>query len=169
MAVVIPFSFVGPQISTTGGGLPNPFPGPTANSPAELLRASIIAGEFGTDPTDEEEWPVFVGHMPDEPDNAVCVYDTTGIMNGRIQSTGESIRHPGWQVRVRSSAHPTGYAKIASIRNHIDSIHREGIELSPYSYTIYAATLTGGVQALGQEAEVTRRDNFTINGILTYR
>ncbi len=141
---------------------------PTANSPAELLRASVVAGLFGTEPTAAGAWPVFVGHMPDEPDNVICVYDTTGLTDGRIQSNGETIRHPGWQVRVRATDHPTGYAKIAAIRNHIDGIIREGIVIGTHSYTIQAATLTGGVQTIGQEPEGTRRDNFTINGILTY-
>tara|TARA_R110002167_G_scaffold46072_1_gene137793 strand:- start:467 stop:904 length:438 start_codon:yes stop_codon:yes gene_type:complete len=143
-------------------------PTPVTNSPAELLRASIVTAGFGTQPSTASTWPVFVGHMPDLPDNSVCVYDTSGSLDGRVQRGGETIEHPGWQVRVRATDHPTGYAKIATIRNHIDTILREGIVIGASSYTIQAANLTGGVQTVGQEPEGTRRNNFTINGTLTY-
>jgi hypothetical protein len=137
------------------------------NSSAELIRWSIVDGGLGTNPSSGSAWPVFVGHMPDEPDNAICVYDTTGTIDGRVQSNGETIEHPGWQVRVRATDHPTGYPKIANIRNHLDAVLRQGVVINTFSYTIQAITLTGGVQSLGQEPDGTRRNNYTINGIIT--
>ncbi len=140
---------------------------PIYNSPAELIRWSIVDDGLGSNPGDGSAWPVFVGHMPDEPDNAICVYDTAGTPDGRVQRGGETIEHPGWQVRVRSVDHPTGWPKITNIRNHLDSVNRQGVVIDTYSYTIQAVTLTGGIQSLGQEPDGTRRNNYTINGIIT--
>lgn len=149
--------------AVSGGGGTSPI----YNSPAELIRQSVVMDGLGTNPSDGGAWPVFVGHMPDEPANCICVYDTTGNIDGRI-STGKTIEHPGVQVRVRAIDHPTGYPKITNIRNHLDSILRQGIVIGEYSYTIQAVTIIGGIQALGQEPDGERRNNFTINGILTH-
>lgn len=156
--------FTGLYICQAGGGGTSPI----YNSPAELVRWSIANDGLGSYPSEGDVWPVFVGHMPDEPDNCICVYDTTGTVDGRLQQDGKSIEHPGIQVRVRAIDHPTGYPKITNIRNHLDSVLRQGVVIGVYQYTIQAITLTGGVQTLGQEPDGERRVNFTINGILTH-
>jgi hypothetical protein len=107
--------------------------------------------------------------MPDNPDNAICVYDTAGIREGRVQSTGESLSKPGWQIRVRSKGHPVGYARIQAIVSHLDGILQETVAISGNSYIIQAVTQTSTVLALGQEPEGEKRNLFTLNGTITFR
>lgn len=137
------------------------------NTAAELLRQSLVTATIGTLPSADAAWPIFVNHMPDTPDNAICVYDTAGTTDGRNQRTGATIDHPGFQVKVRSKDHPTGYPKIKAIAAHLDSIKREQVAVSGDDYTIHAATRRGTILPLGQEPDKKRRDAFTVNGITT--
>lgn len=139
------------------------------NSPAEILRASLIAGALGvlisTSPTGA--WPIFVGHMPDTPDNVMCVYDTAGIKDGRLMRTGKTIKHFGWQVRVRATEYDDGFVKIAMVADYLDTVLRETVVISSVTYVIQSVTQTSGPFSIGQESEAKRRENFTLNGTMT--
>jgi len=141
------------------------------HSPAELLRASLVGARIGVFPskTSKKPWPVFVGHMPDDPDDVICVYDTAPVMDGRLQETGETVKHLGFQVRVRSFSYRAAYAKITTIDARLDDIRREGIVINGESYIIAAVTKTSGPLAMGQEPDGKRRENFTLNGTMTVR
>lgn len=68
-------------------------------TPAEYVRALI-------EPLcDAQGYVVYVGHMPDSPDAAVCVYDTRGArMETRRSRTGEVEEHPRVEILVRAPA-----------------------------------------------------------------
>ena len=139
------------------------------NSPAEILRASLIVGSLGvlisTSPTGA--WPIFVSHMPDTPDNVMCVYDTAGIKDGRLMRTGRTIKHHGWQVRVRAIEYDDGFVKIVMVADWLDTVLRETIVISGITYVIQSITQTSGPFAIGQEPEAKRREAFTLNGTMT--
>ena len=139
------------------------------NSPAEILRGALVKGGLGVlrSKTPKTAWPIFVGHMPNEPDSAICVYDTGGDKDGRIMKTGESIIHPGWQIRVRAPGHPEAYAKMNAIRKFIDTIRKESVVIGQDTYIIDALMLTSGPFSLGQETDGKRREIFTVNGTMT--
>ncbi|MBU1067253.1 minor capsid protein [Patescibacteria group bacterium] len=140
------------------------------NTPAEILRASLVAGGVGVlrSKNSTGAWPIFVGHIPSEPDDAVCVYDTAGIREGRMQGTGESVGKPGFQVMVRGADHTTAYARMKLVASHLDSLLRERVAIDGDSYTIQAVKQTGTILALGQEPDGQRRNLFTLNGTITY-
>ncbi len=141
------------------------------HTPAEVLRASLVAGAVGVlrSATPAGAWPVFVGHEPGTPDSVITVYDTAGIREGRMQKTGDSIGKPGWQVRVRALGHRVAYARMKLIAEHLDGILRETVAIDGDSYIIAAVKQTGTVLPLGQEPDGKRRDLFTLNGTITFK
>lgn len=140
-------------------------------SPATILAEALIQSGLVSRPSSAAApiWPVFVSHMPDTPDNAVCVYDTSGNRDGRIMRTGENIDKPGWQIRVRATGYPLAYNKILSLSRYVGTVRNLGVVINGETYTIYSVTKTGTPLSLGQEPDVKRRDAVTLNGIITYR
>ena len=138
------------------------------HTPAELIKAALIDADLGTAPGDAEAWPIYTAHMPDDPDEAVCLYDTQGVRDGRNQRSGASIHHPGWQVRVRGGSHTEACTKANAIAAGLDAMLRTAVVVGVDSYTIQAVKQTSTVMALGQEPDGKRRSLFTINGTVTF-
>jgi hypothetical protein len=140
------------------------------NSAAEIIRSAIVAEGLGVliSVSPSGEWPVFAAHLPDSLDNAICVYDTPGVREGRIQETGKSVGKPGWQVRVRSVDYADGIAKIGAIADYFDTVLRLPVEVGAFDYVIQAITQTGTILPLGQNNDEKRRYHFTLNGTITY-
>lgn len=135
------------------------------HTPAEILRAAL-EGLGAVAAYNATPWPCFVDHMPPTPDECVCVYRTTGTKDGRLMA-GATIRHPGFQIRVRGMDHRTTWERAALIQTALDSIKNTAIVLDGENYTITAATQTGDALDNGQEPEAARRNIITINGTLT--
>lgn len=53
------------------------------------------------DPTGAHDWPAYAGDEPDQPDNCVTVYRSADQLDGRVLSTGQNLKHPGIQIKVR--------------------------------------------------------------------
>ncbi len=151
-----------------------------ANSPADILRYSLIGTGFCTDPTQNHDWPGYVNYLPDVPDNAVMLTDIEGRMEGRIQRTGSIIEHPGIQIIVRALDQPTGWTKIRAICDQLDTVKKQLVPIGANTFTIVAVTRKGGIIPLGmeqhykilerQEKEVKRRRfMFVTNTIITVR
>ncbi len=145
------------------------------NTPAELIRSALLISGEVTFPPLNVVWPCFVDHFPDSSEGplahdlaAVCIYDTAGTRDGRIMRTGESVQHPGWQVRVRGLIHKSTYIKIKCIKEYLDTVLRLQVEISPFLYTIQAVTVTGNIISLGRELGGQRRVEFTLNGTLSF-
>ena len=138
------------------------------HSPAEILRASLIAGGLGVLRSESPlgDWPIFVGHMPDTPDIIICVYDTAGVKDGRLM-TGKTIRHHGWQIRVRTTEYDTGFVKMEMLADYLDTVLRETVVIDGITYVIQVVVQTSGPVSIGQEPDAKRRENFTLNGIMT--
>jgi hypothetical protein len=67
-------------------------------SPADVLRHWLVEQGFGTLPTSNQSWPLFVASLPISIVAAACVYNTTGILDGRLMRSGTVIEHPGIQI-----------------------------------------------------------------------
>jgi hypothetical protein len=139
------------------------------DSPADILRTALVDARQGSRISDDPdgEWPIFVGHLPGEPDEAVCIYDTDGVRDGRLSRTGENIDHPGFQIRVRASSYLDAIRKANSLAAYIAGIKRVPVVLNGSDYRIHAVTRTGTLVSLGQEQDTRRRTEFTVNGTLT--
>lgn len=141
------------------------------HSPTDVLIAALVVMGVGVYPNSATVpiWPIYADHLPELPDNALCLYDTTGVREGRIMRTGESIRHPGWQIRVRALDAPTAWSKVRAIEKVLDAIRQLEIVLDGERYKIAAVTQTGTPLPLGQETDAKRRDHITINGTITIK
>lgn len=141
-----------------------------AHSPAMVLQQAIINAGHAVSPPTAADWACYVDYMPDGPevgDRAVCVYNTTPILDGRIMTTGKHIEHPGWQVKVRAPNHPTGFGKIKDILQFFEGVLRLSVTIGSDSYKIQSISRTSGIVPIGRGKDMQQREHFTINGITT--
>jgi hypothetical protein len=75
--------------------------------------AAFFAGK-GTKPT--AAWPVYEGSEPSEPDDVITVYETTPVIDARVQVTGEEVGRLGFTVRVRGISKAAARQKAEDIR-----------------------------------------------------
>ncbi len=139
------------------------------SSPAEVLYRVMVDLGLGSGGVGSEDWPIFIGFMPEAPDEALCVYDTAGRQDGRIMSNGEQIIHPGIQIRIRGKVYSTTRAKAENIARILSEQKRRLVEPETGVFkTLMNFSQTGDILSLGIEAEdPRRRHHFTINAIAT--
>lgn len=139
-------------------------------SPAEMIHEYLVGEGIVTVPADGLAWPGYVSSMPDGgtvKDNAVCIYDTTGIMQGRDMGSGEHFERFGVQVRIRCKEHADGYAKARAIAYALDILTRAAVTVTGgQAYEIHAVS-RGSILPLGPGQDDKRRRLFTINATLT--
>ena len=61
---------------------------------------------------------LFLGTLPDQPDDAVALYETGGGAPSLVDSTDT----PSWQVRVRNTDYATGRSMIETIWNALHGL-----------------------------------------------
>jgi len=141
-------------------------------SPAAILATYIIEGlERMSWPSDNEDWPLYISHMPDGKNvKTICgaIYDTTGISHGRYMS-GTSIERPGVQLHLRSRNYETLYIKMENIAYYLDYVRNASIVIDDTTYTLQNISRTSPIINLGWEAEPTRRVHLVLNFLLTLR
>jgi len=137
------------------------------HSPADIVATLLIALGLGQSPTENTPtWPIFVSREPDTPDSVITVYDTSGRLQGRFQTSGEVQEAFGIQVRVRDASHQDGYAKARAIAVALDeSISQESVTVDAATYTVVDVARTSGVFTLGTESPESKRNIFTINAV----
>lgn len=137
-------------------------------SPAEALACLLIKNNYGMKPSvgASVNWPVFISSLPEKGNEAICVYDTGGTSDGRLMS-GETIIHPGVQIRIRSSRYAAGWDKGEAIGRFLDTIFRQAVvDLQNVTWVVVGVHRRP-LLALGREPEGTRQ-NFTLNATLTW-
>lgn len=133
---------------------------------SDICRQLLLDLSLGTDGS--SEWPVFVGILPDQPDNAISCYDTAGIMNGRIMRTGEQVEHPGLQIMVRSPDYLSAINKANAIALALDQQSDVVVQMeSNRFYRIQNISRAGAILPLGLNEDDRRRYHFSINAVLT--
>jgi hypothetical protein len=142
------------------------------DAPADLIHELLL--DLLLAHTSVTDWEVFTGYMPDQPNKAICVYDTAGRLDGRIMRTGEQIVHPGIMILLRSDTYPEGYNQIKEIANQLDLVclpvlGRTVILNSTAIYTLQNISRTGDIHPLGMMEDDRKRFHFSINAVLTLR
>ncbi len=135
-------------------------------SPADIIRQLLIDLSLADT---SEGWEVFVGFFPDGPDEALCVYDTAGVLDGRIMETGEVIVHPGIQVRVRGKHYAEVYGKITEMVRGLDAVKKLSVVFSEEEvYTVHNVSRSGAILPMGVDEVGNRRlHNFAANMTIT--
>lgn len=141
------------------------------SSAAEVLRELLIEQGLGTLPTLAQAWPIYVSFLPDEKDNALCIYDVAGRLDGRLMATGEQIEHKGFQVMVRGTTYTEVWEKVQAVALAFDAIEGSAVAVdSANAYTLNNVSRSGCPVSLGlEEVGDRRRYVFTINGVVTMR
>ena len=123
---------------------------PAADDIAEYLEDQSL-GTVGTD--------IFVGQLPDDPDNAICVAQTAGKPPDYLGAQ----EYAGIQIRVRNTDHDTGYALANNILDLLHGAHSLTLETRPY-HRIDAQGSVSGPQIDPNDSE--GRVEFTLNFIV---
>ena len=142
----------------------------TEYSPAQVIHKLLLDAELISDPRQKTDWAGFIGSMPDgdnTPDSAIAVYDTAGIKDGRFMRTGETVIHPGINIRVRAVGYPDSRKKAAELFNFLDGVDDVVVEFDvDSSFKVVSFSHTSDITSLGEQ-ETRNRHSFTLNGIIT--
>jgi hypothetical protein len=137
------------------------------HTPAQILQQLLIDLGVATDVSDDEAWPVYFGLQPETPDDSICTYDTTGVLGGRDQISGEMQEHYGVQIRVRSEGVNDGVIKALELCSQLDTnVKRESVVLGASYYLVWAVTRTSTINSLGTDG-TSRRRLWTINALMS--
>lgn len=115
---------------------------------AEEIADKLETEGLGTVGTD-----IFIGHLPDTPNNAVVVIDTFGD----APDPSLPIENPRFQVLVRNTAYSTGRAKLDAI---MTALHKLANVTLGSTY-VYAVLANSGGGHIGRDE--AGRDEFSMN------
>jgi hypothetical protein len=145
--------------------------GPMNHAVAKVMQQMLVALGLGVDPDatppTEGDWPVYWSNEPDQPDNAMTVYDTTFMDWGRQMATGLRVQHEGFQVRIRSMTPEQGNRQGRTVATALDTqVNQMRLSVESNIYIIAAVTRKSDVVQLGKERPKSNRSLFTINAIV---
>ena len=133
-----------------------------------MARYVIETLGLAGDPTVGEDWPLYIGSMPDygAPNDCMAIYDTTPVGHGRNMD-GTYDQHFGMQLRVRSKEYDDGWDKINAVAEAVDLTYNDQVLMADGNkYTIRTMTRASSVLPLGIEPQTKRRRYlFTVNWI----
>jgi hypothetical protein len=140
------------------------------DSPADIMRQLIEDLSLGADPSGTASWPIYSSREPNDPDDCITLYDTSGDLQDTHQKDGEVQEFHGIQLRIRSSDPATGYAKARALAVALDeTILQDCVTLGSNIYAVYSVTRKSGVIPLGKESPTSMRNLFTINAVVRLR
>lgn len=129
---------------------------------SEIIQQMLVDLGEGTDPVDQDDWPLFYSNLPDTPSKAVVVLDIAGDDHGRFMSSGEMQGHFGIRILVRGDG-TSGYPKAASIRQTLDvQVKRTLVTVGDWSYRVNSINRKTDVLDQGMESPNTRRRVYSI-------
>ena len=150
-------------------------PGRLRHSPADVLRQLMIDLDLGTDPDDEEDWPIFCSLTPDAPDALISTWNTTPVQHGRAMVGGEVQKIHGAMIWLRAKDDPTVQDKANAVlialtqQVSFDEVICPAVGDIPAStYVVKNVNLASGPIAVGKEP-TSSRDVVTINVLVSVR
>jgi hypothetical protein len=140
-----------------------------AHTPARVLAQVMVDLGLATNPEAPTAgaWPVYAGKEPDEPDDAMTVYDTAGRDQGRVNPDGTRLELYGVQVRVRSAAKQDGYVQSWVITAALDALYWRTVVVEAETYLLRNVVRAGPPVALGTDSPRTERWLCTTNFLLS--
>lgn len=119
-------------------------------------------------PTANSDWPLYISNLPDQPDIAGAIYNTTPMKDGRAMVGGGVFQHYGVQITIRSGlSEEVGWDKCNILSGQLDSVHDNETILNGTTYKIHSVSRIGGINSLGEEPGTKRRKMFTMNFLTT--
>lgn len=136
-----------------------------------IIRKLLIDNAIGSAHSSETDWPVFFRPWPDGKgsiDQALAVYDTSGIKQGRAMETGEVYQALAFQVKVRARTYDQGWAKCIEIVEFFEKLApRVQVIVNSAEYMVHAVHSQGDILPWGPETGFSRRWIFSINYLAT--
>lgn len=142
--------------------------------PSKIIKQLLIDQTLGTDPLSDDDWPIFVDHLPDAvtqrsgssnnvPVNSICVFNPTGEVQARQQIDGDYAERHGILITVRAESQPIGWAKAHAIVRNMDTvINRTTVTISGSDYLVHDMDRQNDIASLGPRQE-TRDRVFNID------
>src|SRR5690606_30340810 len=93
-----------------------------------IIAELLIELSVGTSNT-AEDWAVFAGVMPDQPDSCIRIAQTASRSDGRVHVTGRTITHPGVQIMVRDPEQEDGWERANDIAIALDTVHLRNVTI----------------------------------------
>lgn len=110
----------------------------------------------------------FISSMPNEPDQAVCIYDTIGPDFGRRMDDGTYMMHRGVQLRIRSLTEDDGYNLAALLTYQgLDTIRFRKATIDGVDHFVDNVYRNTSIISLGEEVG-KRRQLFTVNARIVF-
>ena len=136
---------------------------------AQVLVPYLVFKGVASLPGGTNPWPAYVNFLPELPNEALCIFDTVGEVQGREMRGGKWLEKPGIQIMIRAVSNSNGVNKGLKIINALEQLYKYNVTLtSPAKqYQIHSFKRTSPTYPLGQE-EGGARLLYTINGLITY-
>jgi Bacteriophage minor capsid protein len=144
------------------------------DSQSVIVQQFLIQNGIGTnpDPAGQNIWPIYKNFMPDAPglqDNILCVYETVGPKEDRLYN-GETVEHPGIQIKCRAVDDDAGWLKLANIAQLFDGLlpsTQQALTIVNGNTYQFAGIHRKPAMCLGQEDNEKRRFMLVMNAICT--
>lgn len=141
-----------------------------SHTPAEIVRAYLLAEGLGTLYTLNQDWAIYVSFEPESdnvPNNLIVVYDTAPVKDARL-GTGQVVQHYGILINVRALERSDAWAKAQSIQASLAGVLRQDVDCEGFGYRIPCVAV-GQVIDLGLEPQTQgrkRRSYFSLNVLI---
>lgn len=144
------------------------------HSPADIVASVLVAKSLGVLIGTAGAWPISVSGEHSYPDDLITVFDTTGISHGSVMTggpdDGELQGHYGFQIRVRSAVHKTGWTKADTIRATLaQNAINVTVTIESSTYLVENFANIGDVIVLGKQVQDSKTNLFTLNGVVSCR
>lgn len=134
---------------------------------AQLLINDGVLSDIDAEGQPEGSWPVYSGHEPDQPDECVTFYATTGGPDNRNFIDGKVEGAVGFQCRVRAATNEIAYDKAVTIRDHLaENVWRKGVSIGSRYYLVHAITNFQSIIDLGSVTDEYNRNIVVFNAMV---
>lgn len=138
-------------------------------TPSKIISEYLIGEGMLTHPSLEQDWPVYVGCLPDADgvdDDISAVFDSPGVLHGK-QMDGVQRQHYGIQMRFRSVYEQDGYDKAQEIVTALLAMSNEDVEIDVDEvWTLNSFTQASDIIVIHVDEKV--RTHQTVNLIVAY-
>ena len=147
---------------------------------AEIIRQLLIDEGHGVvfnrlETPANKAWSVFISREPDTPDKCITIFDTAGILQGRLHDSGEVQEQFGFLVRLRSDDSRLGTNKLREIVEFLDEdigskevVVTDATGTSTTTYTIGDASRRSAIIPLNVDEDNSSRYLFTVNYTINF-
>ena len=156
--------------------MPGFLPDASAKITAYLMSLLDLGSIPSQEPIGPDDWPIYVSQEPDYPDNAIMVFDTSPVLQGRVHNDGEVQERHGIQVVVRGVNEESSGRKMREVshkfdvsKNPGDGVYRNQVIIDNRIYLVHSISRESGPFYLGKDRFRSFRDRYSLNVTVSVR